>query len=303
MRNRARIGGLCLLITLLCLADFRVLIAPDLPEKAFEPSSSLYADLIERLIQEGHDASYIHRLYAPGNDIFYQRLTEINLIRKERPDPYRRMYNHATIRAIRSFLETHAPQFDTAEQKYGVDREVIAAILYVESRFGSAVGDNLVLYVLSSMTLAREDWNIKHLVEELDRQFPNLTPREREKKITWIHSRARTKSVWAYKELHTLLTLRTSRGMQPEGLRGSWAGAFGIPQFMPSSFKAYAVDGNGDGEVDIYTTADAIASVANYLYRNGWRGTLTRKKMRNTIWRYNHSRYYVDLIEKLADAV
>lgn len=303
MRNRVRIGGLCLLFIFVFLADLQIVVAPDLPEKTFAPSASLYANLMTRLIQEGHDASYINQLYAPGHDIFYQRLTKINLIHQEQPDPYQRMYNNASIRSIRNFIKAHASQFEAAKKKYGVSPGVIAAILYVESRFGSAVGDNLVLYVLSSMTLATEDWNIKNIVEEMDQQFPNLSPGEREQKIAWIHSRARSKSKWAYDELCTLLTLRNTRGMKPEALRGSWAGAFGIPQFMPSSFQAYAVDGDNNGEVDIYTTGDAIASVANYLYRNGWRGTLTRKKIRRTIWRYNHSQYYVDLIEKLANAV
>jgi len=303
MRHVVKISGLCLLFITLSLADVRILVAPDLPVKAYDTSSSVYADLIDRLVQAGHDAAYIKRLYAPGNDIFYQRLTEINLIQRERPDPYHRMFNPAAIQAIRKYLQAHSSEFDAAEEEYGVDRAVIAAILYVESRFGSVAGDHLVLYVLSSMTLATEDWNMKHLIEEMDRQFPDLSPDERQKKIAWVHSRARTKSKWAYKELQTLLTFRNSAGMQPEGIKGSWAGAFGMPQFMPSSFQAYAVDGNDDGTVNIYTPADAIASVANYLYRNGWRGTLTRKKIRRTIWRYNHSYYYVDLIEKLANAV
>lgn len=303
MRNVVKISELCLLFIILSLVNLRILVAPDLPEKAYDAASSVYTDLIDRLIQEGHDAAYIKRLYAPGNDIFYQRLTDVNLIQRERPDPYKRMFNPSSVHAIRNYLKAHTPEFDAAEEQYGVDRKVIAAILFVESRFGSAAGDNLVLYVLSSMTLSTEDWNMKHLIEEVDRQFPDLSPAERQEKIAWVESRARRKSEWAYQELNTLLTFRHSRGMQPEGIKGSWAGAFGIPQFMPSSFEAYAVDGNDDSEVNIYTAADAIASVANYLYRNGWRGTLTRKKIRRTIWRYNHSYYYVDLIEKLANAV
>jgi len=55
--------------------------------------------------------------------------------------------------------------------------------------------------------------------------------------------------------------------------------------------------------VDLYNTEDAIASVANYLYRNGWRGTITTQKKRDAIWRYNHSQYYVNLIMDLAGEV
>jgi len=292
-----------LLGLLIIVSGPRRIIAPNLPARLNDASSGVYADLMEKLIREGHDQHYLRRIYAPDQNIFYQRLTRINIVQRERPEPYRRMYSQQAVQSIRDFLAVNEESFDTCEQKYGVDREVIAAILFVESRFGKVSGDNLVLYVLSSMALAPEDWNIKQLIENLDQELPDLSPEERAEKIAWIRRRARVKANWAYDELNTLLQLRHTHRIESERVKGSWAGAFGIPQFVPTSFEAYAVDGDENGTIDIYTVEDAIASVANYLYRNGWRGTITREKIRTVIWRYNHSRYYVNLIEDLAEAV
>ncbi len=303
MKYSSKAGLIGFLLGLLVFTGPQRIIAPNPPARLNDASSGVYADLMEKLIREGHDQNYLQRIYAPDQNIFYQRLTKINIVQRERAEPYRRMYSQQAVQSIREFLAAHEEIFNICEQKYGVDREVIASILFVESRFGQSSGDNLVLYVLSSMALAPTEWNIKHLIEELDGEMPDLTPAERAEKIAWIRRRARVKANWAYDELNTLLRLRHSYRIESERVRGSWAGAFGIPQFVPTSFEAYAVDGDGNGTIDIYTIEDAIASVSNYLYRNGWRGTITREKMRTVIWRYNHSRYYVDLIEDLAGAV
>lgn len=74
------------------------------------------------------------------------------------------------------------------------------------------------------------------------------------------------------RELLAALRILEAGHIQPAAMRGSWAGAMGHPQFMPSSFERFAVDQDGDGRRDIWTNrADALGSIANYLARNGWR--------------------------------
>ena len=75
----------------------------------------------------------------------------------------------------------------------------------------------------------------------------------------------------------------------------------GISQFMPSNILIFAEDGDNDGRIDLFTHADAIASVANYLKQNGWRRGIDRKKARKVVWTYNHSDYYVNIIFKISD--
>lgn len=74
------------------------------------------------------------------------------------------------------------------------------------------------------------------------------------------------------RELESFLLLVDEEGLDPVAINGSYAGAMGMPQFISSSYRAYAVDGNGDGRRDLINdTADAIASVGNYFSRHGWR--------------------------------
>ncbi len=293
-------GYLFSLILIVCLLPPALHTAPT-PDGYDHNTSHVYSPLVEKLENDGFPRDYLEAIYITPETKFYERLTRINLLHREKADPYAKMRNADAVHAIREFLTAHEETFRQMKERYPVDPGVIAAILYVESRFGKAAGDHPVLYALSSMTLAPEDWSIRALIDRMDSVFPDLTAMERERKITWIQDRAASKASWAYDELTTLLKLRESHDLDVQSLEGSWAGAFGIPQFLPSSYAAYAVDGNGDGRIDLYTMKDAIMSVANYLYENGWRsGNINQEKKRRTIWSYNHSSYYVDLITYLA---
>ena len=112
---------------------------------------------------------------------------------------------------------------------------------------------------------------------------------------------SRRRSKWAYAELKAFLTYAYKEGFDPAEIPGSFAGAMGYAQFMPSSILAYGKDGNGDGTVDLLTHPDAMASIANYLKRHGWRPGISRKKKEKVIYHYNHSEYYVKTILKIAE--
>jgi lytic murein transglycosylase len=132
-------------------------------------------------------------------------------------------------------LAKYKPQFDAAEKAYGVDRYTIAAIWGIESNYSTQMGDRSVLQ--STATLSCIGRRQKYFRDEF---------------------------LSALEILH--------RGdLRPEQLRGSWAGAFGPTQFMPTAFKRYAVDADGDGRRDVVDNpADLIASTANNLKKDGW---------------------------------
>jgi len=135
----------------------------------------------------------------------------------------------------RAILAKYAPQFDAVERAYGVDRNIIAAIWGVETNYGTQVGSKPVLR--STATLACV---------------------------------GRRQSYFRGEFLDALEIVQ--RGdLRPEQLVGSWAGAFGPTQFMPSAFKKYAVDFDGDGRRDVVDSIpDLIASTANNLKLDGW---------------------------------
>lgn len=135
----------------------------------------------------------------------------------------------------RELLAQHKATFDAVERTYGVDRHIVVAIWGVETRYGAFAGERPVLR--STATLAcvgrRQDF------------FRG--------------------------EFQAALEIAARGDVRPEHFVGSWAGAFGATQFMPTAFKRYAVDFDGDGRRDIVDSVpDLVASTANLLKRNGW---------------------------------
>jgi len=145
------------------------------------------------------------------------------------------LVSEARIQKGREILARHQAIFDTVERTYGVDRHIVAAIWGVESNFGTMIGERPV--IRSTATLACIGRRQNYFREEF---------------------------------LSTLEILH--RGdVQAEHLKGSWAGAFGPTQFMPTAFKRYAIDFDGDGRRDVVTSmADVIGSTANNLKKDGW---------------------------------
>ena len=133
-----------------------------------------------------------------------------------------------------SFLQQNLQTLLQIEQKYGVDKEVLVALFAMESGLGKVKGKHVISDALFSLALQskRRDF------------FEN--------------------------ELLTLIKLMYYNVGLDQNLQGSWAGAFGFVQFMPSTFLKFAVDFDGDGFIDLFTPKDALASAANYLMSIGW---------------------------------
>jgi membrane-bound lytic murein transglycosylase B len=124
---------------------------------------------------------------------------------------------------------------------------------------------------------------------------------ELEKLELKIEKRATKKSNWAINELIALEKIYKTSRIEILNLYGSWAGAFGMSQFLPSSYTNWAVDGNADGKIDLFETEDAIYSVANYLKINGWGNSI--EQQRKAVFHYNNSNAYVDAVLLLAEKI
>ena len=145
------------------------------------------------------------------------------------------LVNDDRLAAGKDVLARYKPQFDAMERAYGVDRHIVAAIWGVESNYSTQIGDRSVLQ--STATLA------------------------------CIGRR----QAYFREEFLSALEILNHGDLRPDQLHGSWAGAFGATQFMPTAFKRYAVDADGDGRRDVVDDpADLIASTANNLKKDGW---------------------------------
>ena len=108
---------------------------------------------------------------------------------------------------------------------------------------------------------------------------------------------------WARKQLNALKKIYEIYNINVFKIKGSWAGAFGYPQFIPTTFLNFAVDGNNDGIIDLNNFPDSIFSISNYLKKNGWKRCLSYKKKYKVILRYNYSRLYAETVLKLAGKI
>jgi membrane-bound lytic murein transglycosylase B len=163
----------------------------------------------------------------------------------------------------------------------------------VETRLGEYVGSGSILNTLSTMAALSDPQVLEAFWEKV--------PAERRLERTAFEKKAKQKSGWAYDELKALLKYAKRENLSPETIVGSFAGAMGIAQFMPSNILAYGQDGNGDGRINLYEDADAIYSIAAYLKNYGWKPGIDRKQASKVVYHYNHSKYYVNAILKIAD--
>jgi len=151
---------------------------------------------------------------------------------------YRQIFlNPKRIQGGVEFWRANEAVLAKAERVYGVPPEIVVAIIGVETQYGGNMGKYRVLEALSTLAF----------------DYPR-------------------RADYFRKELESFLLLARAEGIDPLVPRGSYAGAMGYGQFMPSSFRSYAVDFDGDGHRDLWRNPrDAIGSVANYFSKNGWR--------------------------------
>lgn len=152
------------------------------------------------------------------------------------------------------FWHENAHYLNMAAYQYGVAPEYIVGIIGVETNFGGYTGKHSVLNALTTLSLEYK---------------------KREKFFT--------------SELENYLLVLRDEKLPPQSIKGSYAGAFGLAQFMPSSFRDYAIDLDGDGHINLFNKADAIGSIANYFIKKGkWQPRLpvTMKTY------YNQKRFY-----------
>ncbi len=241
--------------------------------------------------EEGLDETLVLRFSQNDQPQVNTTIIAKNLKQVEYQTTYERFLEPPSVRKGRQFLEENRQWMRVLEEEYEVEDELITAIFLIESDLGRYPGRYRLLQVFTSLASCNQEEHLQKVYDELHPQYPELD-------YQWLRGRARKKSAWGYEQLVALL--RLADRLDVDQVKGSWAGAFGICQFIPSSCLNYAIDGNGDGLIDLYNFQDAAASVANYLKSHGWRSGLDRKDREKVVWSYNHSRLYCRTVVELA---
>ena len=209
---------------------------PDNPTN--ESFNRFYAELRKEAQRKGHDPRLLDKAFD-GN---IAPIPQVLKSEKAQPEIVRTFaqYTGSMLSASRiergtQNLKDHNAELTRAYERTGVPQSVIVALWGIETRFGEVQGTHPVIPALAT--------------------------------LAWQSPR----SDYFRKETFAALEVATKTGKEPNELLGSWAGAMGQCQFMPTSWLAYAQDGDGDGIADIWKNeADVFASAANYLYKRGW---------------------------------
>ena len=196
----------------------------------------------EEIIQQLHDETGLDRAFieqAVAAAVFDETIIKRIKTPYESKSyaKYRPLFVHKTLADKgTAYLKEHQKIFEQAHKKYGVQPEVIAAILGMETRYGHYKGKDRVLDALFTLATG----------------YPR-------------------RANFFRNELGHFLLLCKEEKRSPTEIKGSYAGAFGTTQFIPSSYRGYAVDADGDGRRDVWDSpTDIINSVAHYFHRYGW---------------------------------
>jgi membrane-bound lytic murein transglycosylase B len=251
--------------------------------------------LVEKLVADGLDRGRVEAAFDdPRMDAFDG--LDFSLSAREPRALYRGFLRRAGIAAARRCREEYGPELDRAAVAEGVPASIVAAIMYVESGCGRNTGSSMILHRLARLAMANEPANLsRNLAWHAPDGDPEVEAR--------VRARARYLEDTFYPEVRGVFLVADRLHVDPLALHGSGSGAFGAPQFLPTSYLEHGVDGDGDGRVDLYDPADAARSCASYLKAKGWREGLSAADRRRVIWAYNRSDAYIDAVLAVARAI
>lgn len=190
------------------------------------------------------------------------------------------------------FARNNAQALRQAQDRYGVPQDVIVALMLVETKLGTFLGNDQAFPVLASMaacdSLASIQPHLKRLGSAPER-------------AAYADASAKEKADWAYAELKALILYSKALGQSPLTIPGSIYGAIGICQFMPTNALKFGVAMSGAPQADLFKAEDAIVSIANYLVGHGWKPGIDFERQKAVIYAYNHSDLYVLAVMTVAD--
>ena len=244
--------------------------------------------LVEKLAADGVPRPAAEAVFADDRMPPFDGLG-FSLTPREPSAMYRGFLRPNAVALARRCRAVHEAEFAAAEAATGVPASVIAAIVFVESACGRRTGSVRILPRLARLAMANAPENLAANLARHARSDPAA-----------VRARARYLEDLFYPEVRASFTLGERLGVDPLEIRGSEAGAFGFPQFLPTSYLRFAADGDGDGRVSLYRMGDAALSCGRYLAGHGWGDAKSRAERRKVVWHYNRSDPYIDTVLALS---
>jgi len=248
--------------------------------------------IVSRLRQRGVAEGDIAEIYQNPR---LPRFTYIpfSLAPREKSAMYRNFSK--PIYAVRgaTFVRENPDVFGPIQESLKVPPEVVAAILVIESGIGKNTGKEMIVYRLSRLASTCDPDNLKHNLIIQRRKDPSVTMDDVKARCAYLEETF-------LPEIPALIEIGKRNQVPVLKVQGSSAGAFGLPQFLPTAFLRFGMDGDKNGIVSLYHPADAAWSAANYLSSYGYRDDIPEAEKRAVIWRYNKSDAYIDAVLTLS---
>ncbi len=259
--------------------------------------SANWAFVAKRLKAAGFKPRFIQTLHSTYETAEFQQVLELNtLLFLRKTDYHGPQVDQAAVEDVRKFVAANASSLTSARKRYGVPGEVVASLMWIESRHGKAEGNFHVPSVFLDLIQADRPEVQRHLHTAALHYTPRITAKVKKDIDVRTHKRV----AWAIGELKALDKMQKRDKNVVKELRGSFAGAFGMPQFIPSSYVHYAHAAKKGSVADLEVAADAAHSVAFYLHQSGWREGKQNSYIK-ALMQYNNSHDYAAAILNLAD--
>jgi membrane-bound lytic murein transglycosylase B len=253
---------------------------------------------IQKLASSGVSPSFVSLLLKKYNEEERNKIVQLNVLGFLGHADYSGHYSKLALKKCIKFIKKHKTTLKRAENLYGVPSEAIASLLWVETKHGATLGTYSIPGVFFSLIQSDHPLVMQNTIESLRNRIETPTEEVIQKTI----KRSKDKATWALQELKSLEEIYKIQEKKFQLIRGSYAGAFGLPQFIPSSYVQWAKPKNRLKVPNLFDPNDAIVSVAYYLKQNGWQQD-SLENQRAALFHYNRAQGYVDVILRLAQGI
>ncbi len=256
--------------------------------------SELSRQFIEKLlVDKGMDKSQVHSMINDSRISTQPDIVILNLFYSTplgtEKQPEIMCIDPKSVKKGRIFIKENKESLSSLEKRFGTSPQIITAILIVESKLDTyPMRYNVVTAYINLASLLDPDY-LGEIRKRYAGEYPLLNDEDTIK-------RAQSKAQWALDELYHLVYIANELKIDPLSVMGSFAGAIGPAQFIPSTFRTYGIDGDEDGVRNPFNMKDAGASIGNYLNSLGWSEEAPMEIKRKAVWNYNRSQVYVNTI-------
>ncbi|MCX7879223.1 MAG: lytic murein transglycosylase [Ignavibacteria bacterium] len=253
----------------------------------------VFKPVIDSLVSKGIDTESVLRLIYDKRTTISEKYARINIFNRPKLE-FENIITQKNVEKIEKFINQYREILSQAEKKFSVSKEVIATILFLETRLGKNLGQHHIITVFLNVAIGNNPKYVENYLKEEEKNIVSIDSLR-----NLISERSTLKAKNALSELLALIQMQKEFQIDILSIHGSFSGAFGICQFLPTSYISFGYDGNKDGKIDLFSYEDAIFSVSNYLTKNGWDEKDSIAQF-NALFKYNRSKAYVEAILRIS---